>query len=115
MLIIRNARAPPPAHLSISPQGIEKRKKSRSAVKSKLNEWHDGFVHYVPKPIEYAAGKAFLRAKNSILGLNDSTKNTLKGGVRNQKQTEDNTNLTTHDNESGPGDDYTRGICYLTA
>ena len=42
-------------------------------------------VDYVPKPIKYAAGKAFLRAKNSILGLYDGAKNALKGGVGNQK------------------------------
>ena len=30
-----------PAHHSISPQGIEEIKESRSVVKSKLNEWHD--------------------------------------------------------------------------
>ena len=53
-------------------------------------------VDYVPKPIKHAADKAFLRAKNSILGLYDSVKKTLNG---NQKQTEDNTDLTTHENE----------------
>ena len=53
-------------------------------------------VDYVPKPFKNAAGKAFLRAKNSILGLYDSVKKTLNG---NQKQTEDNTDLTTHENE----------------
>ena len=33
----------------------------------------------------------------------------MKGGVGNQKQAEDNTYLTTHENEGGPGDNYIRG------
>ena len=49
----------------------------------------------MPKPIKNAAGKAFLRTKNSILGLY-SVKITLK---RNQGQVKDNTDLTTHENE----------------
>ena len=53
-------------------------------------------VDYLPKPIKNAAGKAFLRAKNSILGLYDGVK---KSDVGIQKQTEDNTDLTTHENE----------------
>ena len=62
-------------------------------------------VDYVPKPIKNAVGKAFLRAKNSILGLYDGVKKTLKGNVGNQKQTEDNTDLTMHENK---GDNYIR-------
>ena len=62
-------------------------------------------VDYVPKPIKNAAGKAFLRAKNSILGLYDGVKKTLK---RNQKQAKDNTDLTTHENEGDPDDNYIR-------
>ena len=65
-------------------------------------------VDYVPTPIKTAAGEAFLRAKNSILGLYDGAKNALKGDFGNQKQREDNTDLATHGNEGGPGDDYTR-------
>ena len=62
-------------------------------------------VDYVPKPIKNAAGKAFLEAKNSVLVLYDDVKNTLKGDVENQKQTEDNTDLTPHENE---GNNYIR-------
>ena len=62
-------------------------------------------VDYVPKPIKNAAGKAFLRAKNSILGLCDGVKKTLK---RNQKQAKDNTDLTTHENEGDLDDNYIR-------
>ena len=51
-----------------------------------------------------AADKAFLRAEASILELYDA----LKGDVGNQKQTEDNTDLTTHENEEGPSDGYIR-------
>ena len=65
-------------------------------------------VDYVPTPIKTAAGEAFLRAKNSILGLYDGAKNALKGDFGNQKQREDNTDLATHGNEGGPGGDYTR-------
>ena len=73
-----------------SPQGIdefekEEMKKSRSLVKNKLNEWHDWLVDYVPNLIKNPAGKGFLRAKNSILGLYDRAKNALKGDVGNQK------------------------------
>ena len=49
----------------------------------------------MPKPIKNAAGKAFLKAKNSILGLY-GVKKTLK---RNQGQAKDNTDLTTHENK----------------
>ena len=83
-------------------------KKSRTVVKNKLNEWHDWLVDYVPKPTKNVAGKVFLRAKNSILRLYDGAKNPLKGDVGNQKQAEDNTDLTTHENERCPGDGYTR-------
>ena len=76
-----------------SPQGIyefqnEEMKKSRSVVKNKLNECHDCLVDYVPKPIKNAAGKAFLRAKNSKLGLYDGAKNTLRvmWGIRNRQK-----------------------------
>ena len=86
----------PASFVSTSPQEIdefekEEMKKSRSVVKNKLNEWHDWLVDYVSKPIKNAAGKTFLRAKNSILGLYDGVKKTLKGDVGNQEQTKDNT------------------------
>ena len=103
--------APP---VSRSPQEIdefekEEMKKSRPVIKSKLNEWHDWLVNYVPKPIKNDASKAFLRAKNSILGLYDGVQKTLKGDVGNQKQTNDNTDLTSHENEGGNGgDNYIR-------
>ena len=87
----------PPQPMSTSPQKIDgEMKKSRPVVKNKLNDWHDWLVDYVPKPIKIAAGKAFLRAKNSILGLYDGVKKTLKGDVGHQGQTKNNTDLTTH-------------------
>ena len=59
-------------------------------------------VDYAPEPIKNAASKVLLRAKNSILELYDCVKKTLK------RQTEDNTDLTAHINETVPNDNYTR-------
>ena len=108
MPVIREDLHPP---VIISPRGIdefekEEIKKSMSVVKNKLNKWHDWLVDYVPKPFKNAVGKTFSRVKSSILGLYDGAKNALKGGVGNQKQAEDNTDLTTHENEGSPGDNY---------
>ena len=58
-------------------------------------------MDHVPKPIKNAAGKAFLKAKNSMLVLY-GVKKPLKSDMENQKQTEDN---TSHKNE---GDNYIR-------
>ena len=77
-------------------------KKGRSVVKNKLKKTYDWFVDYVPKPIKTAASKAFLRTKNSILGLYDGVKKTLKG------QAEDNTDLAAHKNERVPNHNYIR-------
>ena len=95
--------------MSASLQEIEGMKKSRSVVRNKLklNEWHDWLVDYVPKPIKNVAGKAFLRANHSILGLYDGVRKTLKVHVVNQKQVKDNTNLTRHESE---GDIYYKKI-----
>ena len=73
----------------------EEMKKSRLVVKNRWNKWYDWLVDYVPKPIKNTVSKAFSRAKNSILGLYDGAKNTLKGDVeaeaekKNQKKEED--------------------------
>ena len=78
-------------------------------VKNKLNKCYDWLVDYVPNPIKNAAGKVFLIAKSSILGLYDGVKKILKGDVGNQKPIEDNTNLIIHENEGGDdGDNYIR-------
>ena len=93
----------PAIPMSTSPQEIdEEMKKSRSLVQNKLNNWHDWLYDYLPKPIKNAAIKAFLGAKNSILGLHDGVKKALK---ENQGQAKNNTDLTTHGNEE---DGYTR-------
>ena len=63
-------------HQEIDKFEKEEMKKSRPGVKNKLKEWYEWLVHYVPKPIKNTAGKAFLRAKNSILGLHDGAKKT---------------------------------------
>ena len=80
----------PAPSVGTSPQEIdEEMKKSRTLVKNKLNEWHDWLVDYIPKLIKNAEGKAFLRAKNSIQGLYDGVKKTLKGdvGIRERQKT----------------------------
>ena len=84
----------------------EEMKKSRPMVKDKLNESYDWLVDYVPKPIKNAVSKKILKLKNSILGLHDGVN--LKGDEENQKQTEDNTDLTPGENEGGPNDNYIR-------
>ena len=76
-----------------SPQEInefekEDMKKSRPVVKNKLNEWYGWLVDYVPKRIKKAVIKTFLRVKNSILGLYDSAKKTLKGDVEGEAEKE---------------------------
>ena len=48
-------------------------------VKNELNQWYDWLVDYVPKLIKNVVGKAFSRAKNSILRLHDGAKKTLRG------------------------------------
>ena len=72
-----------PLRIIPSPQEMdefekEEMKKSRPAVKIELNKWYKWLVDYVPKSIKNAVSKAFLRAKNSILGLHDGAKD-IKG------------------------------------
>ena len=68
-----------------------------------LNEWYDWLVDYVPKPIKKTVSKAFSRAKNSILGLYDGAKKTLKGDVEaeveKENQEEEHVDLTPHEHE----------------
>ena len=77
----------------------EEMKKGRRVVKNRLNEWYDWLFDYVPKPIKNAVSKAFSRAKNSILGLYDGAKKTLKDIVEKeleeeQQQEEEHVDLT---------------------
>ena len=80
----------------------EEMKKGRRVVKNRLNEWYDWLFDYVPKPIKNAVSKAFSRAKNSILGLYDGAKKTLKSDVEDEaekeSQEEDN-DLTQQEHE----------------
>ena len=82
----------------------EEMEKSRPVVKNRLNQWCDWLVDYVPKPIKNAVGKAFSRAKNSILGLYDGAKKSLKDYMEsetekeNQEQEED-VDLTQHEHK----------------
>ena len=66
----------------------EEMKKGRRVVKNRLNEWYDWLFDYVPKPIKNAVSKAFSRAKNSILGLYDGAKKTLKSDVEDEAEKE---------------------------
>ena len=83
-------------------------------VKYSLNEWYDWLVDYVPKSIKNAASKAFSGAKNSILGLYDGAKKTLKGDVEaedekeNQgEEEEEDVELTPHEHERALKGAYT--------
>ena len=83
----------------------EEMKKAWLVVKNKLNEWYERLVDYVPKPIKNAVSKAFSRAENSIVGLDDGAKKTLKGDVKaeaekeNQEEKEEDIDLTPHEHE----------------
>ena len=82
-----------PVKIIPSPQEMdefenEKMKKSRPVVKNKLNKWYDWLVDNVPKPIKNVVGKAFSRAKNSILRLYDSAKKTLIGDAEGEAKKE---------------------------
>ena len=82
-----------PIKIISSPQEMdefekEEMKKSRSVVKNRLNKWYDWLVDYVPKPIKSAVSKASSRAKNSILGLYDGAKKTLKDIVQKEAEEE---------------------------
>ena len=52
-------------------------------------EWCDWLVDYVPKPIKSTVRKAFSSARNSILGLYDSAKKTLKDIVEKETEQKD--------------------------
>ena len=81
----------------------EEMKKGGPVIKNKLNECYDWLVDYVPKPIKKAVSKSFSRAKNSILGLHDGPKNTLKEIVEKEaeegQQQEEDVDLTPHEHE----------------
>ena len=82
----------------------EEMKKGGPVIKNKLNEWYDWLVDYVLKPIKKAVSKSFSRAKNSIIGLHDGAKNTLKDIVEKeaeegQQQEEEDVDLTPHEHE----------------
>ena len=102
----KEGRRPLPVKVISSPQEMdefekEEMKKSRPVVRNRLNEWHDWLFDYVPKIIKSAVNKAFSRTKNSILGLYDGAKKTLKGIVEKeaggqQEQEEQDVDLTTN-------------------
>ena len=81
----------------------EEIKKSRLVVKSSLNEWYDWLADYVPKSSKSTVSKAFSSAKNSILGLYDGAKKTLKDIVgkeaEEEQQQEEDVDLTPNEHE----------------
>ena len=98
-----------PVKVISSPQEMhefekEEMKKTRPVVKNRLNEWYELLVDYVPKPIKNAVSKAFSTVKNSMLGLYDGAKNTLKDIVENEveeeQQQEEDVDLTPHEHET---------------
>ena len=64
--------------------------KDRSVVKTKLNEWYDWLVGYVPKPIKEPVSNAFSKVKRHIMGLYHGAKEKLglKGEVEEQAERE---------------------------
>ena len=82
-----------PVKIISSPQEMdefekEEMKKGRPVVKNRLNERYDWLVDYIPKPIKNAVSKASSRAKNSILGLYDVARKTLKDIVEKEAKQE---------------------------
>ena len=97
-----------PVKVISSPQEMdefekEEMKKTRPVVKNRLNKWYELLVDYVPKPFKNAVSKAFSRVKNSILGLYDGAKNTLKDiaekEAEEEQQREEDVDLTPHEHE----------------
>ena len=104
----KERRPVPPIKIIPSPQEMdefekEEIKKSRAMVKNKPNKWYDWLIDYVPKPIKKAVSKAFSRVKNSMLGLHDGAKKTLKDIVEKEaeeeQQQEEDLDLTPHEHE----------------
>lgn len=52
--------------------------KRRRVIKSKLSEWYNWLVDFVPEPIKSAINKGFSTVKNIILNLYNGSKKTLK-------------------------------------
>ena len=72
----REGKRRPVTHVKIIPHPqdmdiFEKQEmeKSRPVVKSKLHEWYDWLVHYVPKTVQSKVSDAFKTFKNKIEGL----------------------------------------------
>ena len=76
--------------------------KNRSVVKTKLNEWYNWLVSYVPKPIKEPVSKTFSKVKSSIMKLynDDKDKLGLKGEVEEQAEED-------HDEKEQARDDFT--------
>ena len=98
-----------PAKIIPSPQEMdefekEESKKRRPVVKNRLSKLYHWLLDYVPKSIKKAVKKSFLWTKNSIMGLYDGAKKTLKDIVEReaeegQQQEEEHVDLTPHEHE----------------
>ena len=51
--------------------------RTRSAVKTKLNEWYDWIVDYVPESVKKPVSSAFSKTKNHIMRLYGDAKKKL--------------------------------------
>ena len=61
---------------------LQEMAKTRSAVRSKLNEWYDWLVGYVPESIKKPVSSAFSKAKSHIMKLYGNVKERL--GLKEQ-------------------------------
>ena len=61
---------------------LQEMAKTRSAVKSKLNEWYDWLVGYVPESIKKPVSSAFSKAKSHIMKLYGNVRKRL--GLKEQ-------------------------------
>ena len=68
---------------------LQEMEKTRSVVKSKLKNFYDWLVDYVPKSIKEPVGNAFSKVKSRIMGLYEGARKTLKGEVEEQAEKED--------------------------
>ena len=80
-------------------------RKNRPQVTSKLNDWYDWLVNYVPSPIKDKASRAFKTFKDKVMGLYNRVKvekNKNTGNELNERETrisliEDQTRVKTYE------------------
>ena len=62
--------------------------KNRSVVRSKLNEWYDWLVDYVPKPIKEPVKNVFNKVKSRIMRMYEKARKSLVGDVEEEAEKE---------------------------